>query len=109
VNTAKVLVAARARSGLTQVEVARRAGTSQATLSAYENGAKTPSIGVLQRLLGATGQVLKVADMPGEIAITRKRQAVTARRLADVIALAEVLPISHEPELRYPRLPVTGK
>jgi len=37
------------------VEVARLGGTSQATVSAYERGLKTPSIRVAARLLAAMG------------------------------------------------------
>lgn len=46
---------ARRSRGMTQVELASRAGTSQATLSAYERGLKSPSLKVAQRLLEATG------------------------------------------------------
>lgn len=46
---------ARRARGLTQTELAERAGTSQATLSAYERGVKSPSLKVAQRLLEATG------------------------------------------------------
>ncbi len=100
-----MLAAVRRGSGLSQVELARRAGTSQATLSAYENGSKTPSLRVLQRLLGATGSRLVLEDLPGEAAIQADRQAATARALRSVIDLAESLPVKHEPYLRYPRLP----
>jgi hypothetical protein len=74
-------------------------------LSAYENGSKTPTLRVLQRLLGAAGSRLVVADLPGGPALRAKRQAATARTLLDVLALAEALPAKHEPELAYPRLP----
>ena len=46
---------ARRASGLTQAELARQAGTSQATVSAYERGLKTPSIKVAARLLASAG------------------------------------------------------
>ena len=39
-----LLERARASAGLTQDELARRAGTSRTTLSAYENGRKSPTI-----------------------------------------------------------------
>lgn len=39
--------------GLTQVELAALAGTSQATLSAYERGLKSPSLKVASRILAA--------------------------------------------------------
>ena len=101
----RVISHARSRSGLTQHELARRIGTSQATLSAYENGAKAPTVRVLQRLLGATGSRLTVGELPGEPAITKARQAATARTLGEVLALAEALPVRHDADLAYPRLP----
>jgi transcriptional regulator with XRE-family HTH domain len=51
---------ARRASGLSQAEVARLGGTSQATISAYERGLKTPSIRVAARLLAAMGFELTV-------------------------------------------------
>jgi transcriptional regulator with XRE-family HTH domain len=50
-----LLEVARRVSGVTQAELARRAGTSQATVSAYERGLKMPSMKVATRLLGALG------------------------------------------------------
>ncbi len=46
---------ARTLSGLSQVEAARRAGTAQSALSAYESGAKVPTPEVLERILDALG------------------------------------------------------
>ncbi len=104
-DTGVVLREARERSGMTQVELARRVGTSQATLSAYENHRKQPSVETLARLLAATGARLTVDH--GHEPVLRPspaQDARTARTLADVIALAEALPTRHERELRYPRL-----
>ncbi len=53
-------VARRAR-GLTQVELAKGAGTSQATLSAYERGVKSPTLKVAQRIIEAAGHDLSLA------------------------------------------------
>ncbi|WP_415853467.1 helix-turn-helix domain-containing protein [Sinomonas sp. G460-2] len=44
---------ARRARGLTQAELAARSGTSQATLSAYERGLKSPSLKVASRILAA--------------------------------------------------------
>jgi transcriptional regulator with XRE-family HTH domain len=44
---------ARQAAGITQLEMAERAGTAQPAVAAYESGARTPSLGTLQRLLGA--------------------------------------------------------
>lgn len=51
---------ARAESGLSQRALARRAGTSQATLSAYESGNKSPSLDTLARIVRAAGQDLRI-------------------------------------------------
>jgi uncharacterized protein (DUF433 family)/transcriptional regulator with XRE-family HTH domain len=46
---------ARRVSGLSQAELARRGRTSQATISAYERGLKSPSLNVTERLLDVMG------------------------------------------------------
>jgi DNA-binding XRE family transcriptional regulator len=46
---------ARRRADISQHELARRAHTSQATLSAYESGNKQPSIPTVVRILEAAG------------------------------------------------------
>ncbi|MEU0312123.1 helix-turn-helix transcriptional regulator [Nocardioides sp. NPDC006273] len=51
---------ARRVAGLSQAELAERAGTSQATLSAYERGAKSPALKVAERILHVTGLELSV-------------------------------------------------
>src|ERR1700761_2193581 len=54
-NAAELLEQARASSGLTQEELARRAGTSRPTLSAYEHGRKSPTVATFARLLSQAG------------------------------------------------------
>ena len=49
---------ARQSSGLSQGDVARRAGTSRPTLSAYEHGQRNPTLDTLERVLAANGQKL---------------------------------------------------
>lgn len=56
----RLLQAARRVAGLTQTELAERAGTSQATLSAYERGVKSPALKVAERILHATGLELSL-------------------------------------------------
>ena len=53
-----LLERARASAGLTQDELARRAGTSRPTLSAYENGRKSPTVATFARLLAEAGYEL---------------------------------------------------
>jgi transcriptional regulator with XRE-family HTH domain len=55
VDRAFVLRTARRARGLTQVQLAQISGTSQATLSAYERGLKSPSLKVAARILQAMG------------------------------------------------------
>jgi transcriptional regulator with XRE-family HTH domain len=45
----------RPRPRLTQEELARRAGTSRPTLSAYEHGRKSPTVATFARLLSGAG------------------------------------------------------
>ena len=52
-SAATQIRARRLAAGLTQRELARRAGTSSATLSRYESGAIDPSVGTLNRILSA--------------------------------------------------------
>ena len=59
-DAASAIRAARRRAGLTQGALAARAGTSQATVSAYESGRKQPSVATLDRLLAAAGSRLPV-------------------------------------------------
>lgn len=51
----KLLERARAGAGLTQDELARRAGTSRPTLSAYEHGRKSPTVATFARILAEAG------------------------------------------------------
>ncbi len=105
-DVAATLREARRRAGLTQNALADRAGTSQATISAYERGIKQPSLTTFERLLAAAGARIAVEEMPVPVVVpTAARLARSGRILEDVIALAEALPVRHDPELRFPRLP----
>jgi transcriptional regulator with XRE-family HTH domain len=97
---------------MTQAELARRAGTSQATISAYEHGRKAPSVDTLGRLLAATG--VRLTAVPASTMVVRPTKAQLARAgraLVDVMLLAEALPTRHDRELRFPpltRFPTRG-
>lgn len=54
----ELLERARVGAGLTQEELARRAGTSRTTLSAYEHGRKSPTVATFSRLLSEAGHEL---------------------------------------------------
>ena len=96
----------RRRRGLTQGELARRAGTSQPVISAYEHGRRDPTVGTLRRLIDAAGERLLLtasaakSDLPPPADLDEH-----ARRLLDVLTLADAIP--HRPrasKLRAPRL-----
>lgn len=57
----QVLRDARLRAGLSQVQLARRAGVTQSVISAYESGARQPSLPTLGPLVRATGHELDLA------------------------------------------------
>ena len=52
---------ARRRSGLTQVELARRAGVGQSVISAYESGRRQPALPTLTALVRAAGLDLAIS------------------------------------------------
>lgn len=84
---------ARRAAGLTQAELANRAGTSQATLSAYEHGRKQPSVATLDRLLRAAGRRLTTTVAAREP--TPAELEHMAAQLADVLDLAAVRDALH--------------
>src|SRR2546425_6959315 len=51
---------ARRQAGISQAELARRAGVTQSVVSAYESGARQPSLPTLERLVKATGLELDI-------------------------------------------------
>ncbi len=71
-----LLRTARQQGGLSQAKLARRAGVTQSVISAYESGARQPSLATLARLVAATGSDLEVrvsspsdvADLDGRLA-----------------------------------------
>lgn len=96
---AALVRAARHRAGLTQVELARRAGTSQSAVSAIEAGAKQPTVATLERLLAAADARLVLA--PSEAALLAAR----GRAFEQALQLAEALPFRRPGGLRFPRVP----
>lgn len=63
---ARELVAARATAGLTQRQVARRAGVSQSLVSLAERGLTVPTLDVMRRLATASGHDLVVRLYPAD-------------------------------------------
>ena len=69
----------RHRAALTQVELARAAGTSQPTIASYEADRKSPTLRTLQRLAAASGAVIDVQVHP---ALTREERRSLALHAA---------------------------
>jgi transcriptional regulator with XRE-family HTH domain len=106
VNAAEAIGQARRDADLTQAELAERSGTSQATISAYEHGARVPTAATLVRVLAAAGR--RLITVPAATAVSVPSASELERRsrvLAQVVELAERLPSVPSPELSYPRLP----
>lgn len=59
-----LVAAARTRAGLTQQDLARRAGTSQSAIARLERGQGSPSVDTLRRVLAAAGFSLRIDLQP---------------------------------------------
>ncbi len=71
---------ARQAAGITQLELAARAGTAQPAVAAYESGGKTPNLATLERLLGACEHDIEVLARP-----RMRRGAASLAELAQTI------------------------
>jgi transcriptional regulator with XRE-family HTH domain len=97
----------RQRRGLTQAELARRAGTSQPVVSAYEKGHRDPTYTTLRRLIAAGGESLELraTARPNTDLPPAADDAERGRRLLDVLSLADAVPPRPRPEvLDAPRM-----
>ena len=101
-NAGQAIRAARRRAGLSSRALAHRAGTSHATLLAYESGRKTPRVDTLARIIRAAGfePVVELAARPDG---SDDERAAKGRELLDVLELAAQFPTRHDRRLRYPR------
>ena len=64
---------ARHRAGLSQAELATRAGTSRPSLSAYEHGRVSPTVDTAERVLRAAGAQLTLQPIPHFRSVTSRR------------------------------------
>jgi transcriptional regulator with XRE-family HTH domain len=101
-----LLRAVRRRQGLTQAELARRAGTSQPVISAYEGGHRDPTYDTLRRLVAAGGEQLQLGAQPRSSDLPPPADLDEhARRLLDVLSLADAIPARpRRKHLDVPRL-----
>jgi len=96
-STADLLKSARVRAGLSQRELAERAGTSQPAVARAESGKGSITVDTLRRLLGAAGFDLVLTAQPAPAT-----DPVTAayRRDVDRTLLRESLRRSVDERLR---------
>ncbi len=71
---------ARKAAGMTQLEMASRAGTVQPAVAAYESGTRTPNLATLERLLGACEHDMELLARPRV-----RRGAESLAQLAETI------------------------
>jgi transcriptional regulator with XRE-family HTH domain len=95
-DSAALIRRARGLAGLTQRALAERAGTSHATLAAYETGAKVPRVDTLDRILRAAGCTPDVELRPRPDATPADREA-KGRELAAALELAAAFPLRRLP------------
>src|SRR5436190_14973654 len=87
-------------SGLSQSQLARRAGMPRSVVNAYVRGKREPGADALAKLAAAGGLELKLAPRKPPVDVER-----ASKILVQVLELAEALPFRPRPELDYPRLP----
>lgn len=88
-DAGRVLREARTAAGLTQAELAARAGITQSVVSAYEAGRREPALSTLARLVDATGATLRLSvEPPRPLPATARGQAIhrSRRRMREVAA-----------------------
>ena len=94
-----VIRRARRAAGLSLRHLADRAGTSHATIAAYEAGRVHSSMPTAQRIVRAAGFRIVVELVPAVGEPDHPR----GDELVQVLELAAHFPARHEPELRFPR------
>jgi uncharacterized protein len=91
-DPAELLLQARRSAGLTQAELARRAGTSQAMVARYETGVASPTVRTLRRLLRAVDRDLELSSVGAQTTARTSPLAMTLRKhRAEITAAAERL------------------
>jgi transcriptional regulator with XRE-family HTH domain len=91
---------ARQESGLSQAELARRAGMPRSVLNAYERFHRQPGVDALARIAQAVGLEVRMAP-PAQRMVDPAR---AGRILVQVLDLAEALPSRRRGRLTYPSL-----
>jgi transcriptional regulator with XRE-family HTH domain len=89
VNPGNTIRERRLANGLTQAQLALRAGSTQAAISRLENGELSPTFETFARLLAVMGEEAELIVQRGAAEYDRARQAsLRARPPAERLALA---------------------
>ena len=101
-SPADLLRTARTRAGLSQRDLARRAGTAQSVVARIELGATSPTWETLSRLLGAAGFELDarlglhpadashmLSDVPRILRLTPEERLIELRNVSRFLAEAK--------------------
>lgn len=99
-DAARTIRNARSSAGLSLRQLAALAGTSHATISAYETGAKCPTVDTLVRIVRAAGHAID-AELHPRVRDGGRR----GDELVAVLQLAEAFPARHAETLSYPVFP----
>lgn len=98
-STVELIVDVLGQSGLSQAELARRAGLPRSVLNAYLKGHREPGADALLRIAAAGGV---------ELGVQKRKPPVNPERagkiLVQVLGLAEALPFRPRGDIPYPPL-----
>ncbi|MBI2802485.1 MAG: helix-turn-helix transcriptional regulator [Gammaproteobacteria bacterium] len=98
---AQTLRRARTAAGLSLRELAAQARTSHATLLAYEQAKKSPSVVTFMRILGAAGFAV---DLELSRRIRHADGLDRGEELEQALALANEFPVKHQAHIAFPVL-----
>jgi transcriptional regulator with XRE-family HTH domain len=104
VDASVVLGRARAKAGLSLRALAARAGTSHATLAAYEAGRVVPRVDTLDRILRAAGFAADI-DLASRPDSTDGEREAKGDELKQALELAAMFPARHSRRLMFPPFP----
>lgn len=101
-HTHLIIRDARSAAGISQAELARRAGVTRSVMNVYEHGRREPSAEMLRRILSSAG--FDLVPVPKSAPTDPER---AGRILEMVIGLAEALPYLPKPQITSPPLAQT--
>lgn len=99
-DAGRIIQVARERSGLSKRELARRAGTSPASIVKYESGAMSPTVDTLNRILRVAGWEIE-CDIREVVVDDFDRAAL----IFELLEFVHLTPLKHvPPKIEFPKL-----